>query len=229
MAWPFDKDKDQAGQPPKAGEGDKTPEKTPAELIAESVTVALKPVTEQLAGFASRMEQVEQRLTPKKPEGAASEPKPPAPPSFLDDEEGAFNARFNAALGPMAVIVYETRADGVKDRVRRSYGDTWTAFEKEIEEFLSKQDVRLRMNEAYVRNCVDMLVGRKAIESGYRFDEKTKKFFLEPAGGGTDNQGTPAPDAGLTERQRKAVTSFTKHGMTLDEYTKAMKQLEFVQ
>lgn len=197
-----------------AGEGDpkpvETPTKSPAELIAES----LKPLVE---GFQTLRDDVNNRISQF--EQANRRPEPAANtevPSVWDDE----NAAFAAHVGPVMLRQYELEARMVRQDIRREYerqgfGDMWTQFESDINAQLDgsalvqpdgKGGVRpLRGDPDYIRNVVNMIIGRAAVKAGLRLDGNKKTFFLETAGGGTPGENAPDALEGLTADQARVV------------------------
>ena len=190
----------------------KAPEKTPAELIAESLGAALKPVTDTLSAINSRLDAVEQST--RKPERTV---EPTEVPSVFDSEDAAFAHR----IGPVMIRQFELEARMVRDDVRREYeragmGDLWVQFEGEINRELEGSALvqpngqggvkPLRGDPAYIRNVVNMVIGRAAKEAGMRFDGTRKTFFLEGANGSAGNSGPEIVADGLTEEQRRVAT-----------------------
>lgn len=209
----------------------KPPEKTPAELIAESLATALKPVTDTLGAISGRLEAVE--TATRRPEREIQQTETP---SVFDNEDAAFAQR----IGPVMLRQYELEARMVRDDIRREYeraghGDVWAQYEGEINSQLEGSalvqpdghgGVRpLRGDPGYIKNIVNMIIGAAAVKAGMRFDGKNKTFFLESAGG--DSGGSHAIEAqdGLNPDQRR-VTS--RMGLTPDQVKKSMSKLKFV-
>src|SRR5216684_4887161 len=93
MSWDdlFGKKKEDGVPNPEAGAGDgKGPEKTPAELIAESLSTALKPMTDSMAALTAKVEGIEKGVV--RPSKTENQP-PPERVSVFDDEETAFGQR----------------------------------------------------------------------------------------------------------------------------------------
>jgi len=229
MAWEkiFTKDKKEAdlSNPEKKPE-DKAPEKPIAEIIAES----LKPLTEGMASLRTEIDGMKAKPAPKERAEVAS---------VLDDEDTAFAQR----LTPIMQKTLEMEARMARTDVETEYrnlgfGDLWEENRKEIDEFLNNsalvsQDaqgkaVALRGDPNYIRNVVDMVIGRTARKGGIRFDGKDKKFFLEDTtGDGGGNLSRKRLDSeGLTNKQIEAAKRF---GIPIAEFAKAAKKLDFVQ
>src|SRR2546426_8555322 len=178
---------------------DKPPEKTPAELIAES----LKPVTDALTLMKGELDALKVKTTPKEQHEV---------PSVMDDEDAAFNVR----LTPIMARQLEIEARIAKDDVEKEYktlgfGDLWEENRKGIDDFLSStslvtQDANgkpapLRGNPEYIRNVADMIIGRAVRKGGVKFDGKDKKFFLEDTtGDGTIITKKVAETEGITKK-----------------------------
>lgn len=222
MVWPLDKKIDpevKDGEPPK-------PEKTPAELIAESVSAALKPLSDKIDSYDARFGTLEQNTRKPEPKRENVEAL-----SVLDDENAAFNQR----LTPLLLRQLELEARVVKSDIkaeyaRDGYGDLWAQYETEINSVLesspavSGEGKILRGDPAYIRNVVDMVMGRAARKAGMRFDGKSKGFFLETAGGAGNESHQPEND-GMTEGQRKV---FGRMKISTDDAKKAIAKLKFV-
>ncbi len=199
------------------------PEKTPAELIAE----ALKPVTDGFSEMRTRMQTLEEQTKPQ-PKPA---PRPDEPVSILDDENLAFAQR----LTPILARQFEMESTIVRDRILREYqnsgyGDLVGQFADEINTLLDSAPLvtadgkPFRGDPQYIRNVIDMVLGRKARAAGMRFDGKSKGFFLEP-GSGSPNGGAEAPVEGISEGQRKVAE---RMGIPLDKAKDVIKKLHFV-
>lgn len=212
-------------EPPKPEEQPKPPEKTPAELIAESVNAALKPLADQFSSLSQRLEGIEQNV--KKPEKSN---EPTEVPSVFDNEDAAFATR----MTPIVMRQMEFEAKVVRNDIKREYydagfGDAWQQFATEIEATLDNSPLvdgsgkPLRGNPDYIRNTVDMIFGRAARKGGVRFG-KDKNFFLESASGSSE-QGKPNPADGMTDTQRRV---FERMGISLEDAKKTMSTLKFV-
>ena len=203
---------------------EKPPEKSPAELIAES----LKPVVEGFTQMRADIEELKNRTKP------AEKPfKPAEMPSVLDgDEDAAFNAR----LSPLVAMQLELQARVVTTDVKNEYnalgfGELWKQFEADINQQLSSSPLVspdgkiLRGNPDYIRNVVDMIIGRAARQKGLRFNGSDNRFFLEDAGGSAEAARKSEELAGINEKQRKV---FERMGVSLEDAKKTMSKLEFV-
>lgn len=224
MAWPFpDKTAD-----PEAKPGEAKAEKTPAELIAESLQSALKPLAERFDTITQRMDVIEQNT--KKPEPKVENPNIP---SVLDDEEAAFNMR----MSPVFARTLELEARVVKNDIKAEYrsagfGELLQQYEAEIDQTIDNsplvdgQNKLVRGDANYIRNVIDMIFGRAARKAGMRFDGKNKSFFLESAGGSAATQQVAAETEGMTADQ---IRVFQRMGVPLSEAKKSIAKLKFVQ
>ena len=223
MAWPFNTDESNAETKPNPeAQPNKGVEKTPAEMIADS----LAPLLESNRKMAERLEQIEQN-TIKRPE-----PRHEAEPvSVLDDENAAFAQR----IGPVMLRQLELEARIVKNDIKAEYakagyGDLWEQYESAINGVLDSTPVvtadgkPFRGNPEYIRNTVDMVFGREARKAGMQFGGKGKGFFLESATGGDGSTRVPVDD-GLSDGQRKV---FGRMKVPLEDAKKVMAKLKFV-
>jgi len=207
------------------------PEKTAAELIAEALQPLSQAITEQANAQKERFEKLEQSL--KRPEPAHREENQPL--SVLDDENAAFAQR----LTPLLARQLETEARLTRSEVKAEYiangfGDLWNQYEKEINQIvdasaLTQPDGQggfkaLRGDPQYVRNVVDMVMGRAARTAGMRFDNKSKSFFIETGGNGAEGAHAPVGD-GLTDNQRKVAQ---RMGIPLEKIKATTSKLVFV-
>jgi hypothetical protein len=224
MMWPLKKEEPVVTKP----DENKPPEKTPAELIAES----LKPLTDSMA--AMRAEMAEMR---KPPEPVRQPVKPEDPPSVLDDENAAFATR----LTPIVQRTFEIEARMAKDEVRREYeamgfGDLWRENAKVIDETLEAtglvtqnaqgQFVAQRGNPQYIRNVADMVIGRAARAGGLKHDSSKKTFFLEDTNASDPGRKPEVNESeGLSKKQIDAAKRF---GIPLADYKKSLGSLEII-
>ena len=209
MPWPFEK---KPGEPDKPEEKpvEKTESEKQAELIAQSIKDSFAPINERFAALEQKLEGMRQ------PERPAPNPEKI---SVLDDEDGAFAQR----QGPIIEATLETRADFVKREIKDQNKEAFQQFGKEIEDELSKSPVQARCIAKYVQNVVDMVLGRKLKELGYRLDTTSGRFFAEDSGGsGLD---TPVEQDGLNADQRAFLT---KQGIPLDRGKEMLKHLRIV-
>lgn len=194
----------------------------PAELIAE----ALRPFGEQFSQLNQRLSQMEENSRPKP---KAIEPQEVT--SVYEDENAAFNQR----LTPIAMRQLELEARMVKGDIQREYeglgfGDMWRQYAGEIDQFLSGSPLVaadgkvLRGDPAYIRNVVDMVLGRAARTKGLKFNGKDQTFFLESAGGGAEGSASPAND-GLSDKQRRV---FERMGVNSADGKKTLEKLQFI-
>lgn len=202
-------------------------EKSPAELIAESLKVALQPLSDAIEAQNARFNTLEQQTKREpKPEVRQGEPT-----SVLDDENLAFAQR----LTPILARQFEMESQIVRDRILREYSgsgyaDFVTQYEGEINQILdaaplaTNEGKPFRGDPQYIRNVIDMVYGRLARKGGVKLDGKSKGFFLESAHG-SDHQGTPNELEGVTENQRRVAE---RMGIPLTEIKKAAGKLHFV-
>jgi hypothetical protein len=225
MAWPnlLGKEKPPVADPEKKDE--KPPEKSPAELIAES----LRPLTEKLNAMDAKIDSY-------KPVPVVKKVEPTDIPSVLDDENAAFNAR----TGPLYQRQLETEARLALSDVKAEYADLgfgafWRENESKINAMLANTALAapdgnggfkvVRGDPDYIRNVADMFIGRAARSGGVRFNETSKSFFLEDATGSATNGGKKPDTSGLTAKQIKV---FERMGVSLEDAKKSVSKLEFV-
>ena len=206
---------------------DKPKEKTPAELIAES----LKPVIDKFDAMSKDFDEfktkaIQRPVQTREEIEQRTQQQPKA--SVFDDEDQAFAQR----MTPLAIETLNTKFELMFDRVKNEYArrigeDAWNEIEPDVRKSLEDANVNpvLRSNPQYIKNTIRMIMGEKA-ETGFRFDSKDKRFFLEDTSHAAENAAkAPKPEDGLTPRQLKAAKSF---GMPLDEYKKTLEKLEIV-
>lgn len=229
MAWfgkdgkPTDVNPEVTGTP-----GDvKPPEKTAAELIAESLGNFTQQINAKFDEFGGRMTAIEEST--RKPTPAA---EPTETPSVFENERAAFAAN----IGPVAMRQLELEARVVLREIKDEYtaagfGDMWNQFAKEISTTLENSPLvggdgrAVRGNPDYIRNTVDMIFGRAARQKGVRFNGKDQTFFLEGANGEANGGNTNAPNDGLTDKQRRI---FQRMGINPADGAKTRAKLEFV-
>lgn len=210
---------------PVVEEQPKPVEKTPAELIAESVNAALKPFADQFTAMNTRMDSIESNT--RRPQVSEEQRELP---SVFDNEDAAFNTRMTPIL--MRQMEFEARV--VRNDIKREYydsgfGDLWQQYATEIDKTLDGSPLvdgngkMLRGNPDYIRNTVDMIFGRAARQGGVKFG-KDKNFFLESASG-TSEAGKPNEADGLSDTQRRV---FERMGVSAEDGRKTMAKLKFV-
>jgi hypothetical protein len=228
MTWPFERPVN-TPTPDPVNAAERPPEKTAAELIAD----ALKPLVEAQTAFQTKLDErlhnLENQTKPREPKTPTN---PAEPISVLDDENAAFAQRMTPIL--QRQLEFESRV--VKKDIKNEYhsagyGDLWNQFEAEIDAMcdnaplVSGEGKTLRGDPQYIRNVVDMVLGRAARKAGMRFDGKSKGFFLESASSGPEAAGRGDNSDGMTELQRKVTA---RMGIPLDKAKDAIKKLHFV-
>jgi hypothetical protein len=207
------------------------PEKTPAELLAESLRSGLEPVMAKLTEVSTRLDTVEQAT--KRPARDATEGAPPSRVSVFDDEDAAIAQR----MAPLFQRQLETEArmtyNEVKSEVTaKGYGEVFEKFGAQIEQTLEGSplvgpDNKLcRGDKTYIRNVITMVIGAEAVKAGLKFNGRDRGFFIEGAGGSADGGvGTGPVNDGLNDAQRKFAT---KHGLSNDQMKASVAKLKFV-
>jgi hypothetical protein len=172
--WPNKKD-----DPPQVKTEEKPPEAPSAEALLAKMSELLNPLKESIDAQGKRMDAYEEARRPKEPV------TPNETPSVLDDENAAFNAR----LTPLAVETINLRSRMVEREVLDEL-EGFSEFIPEIKKELANTSVQVKAMpnyEAYVRNVVDMIVGREARKGGLRRDKQ--RFILEDGSSTNDNTG----------------------------------------
>lgn len=225
MSWPFEKKEEvNPAEAKPAGEEKPVAEKSPADLIADS----LRPVVESINSLSTRFDELQQNVV-RKPEERRD---PVQPTSVLDDENVAFAQR----LTPIMLRQLEVEARLVRSDIQREYnragfGEMWEQFEGEINQVLEGTPVvngegkPLRGDPQYIRNVVDMVLGRAARKAGMRFDGKNKGFFLESASGDAGHGRSEPETDGLSDGQRRVMQRMK---ISTEEAKKVMAKLKFV-
>jgi hypothetical protein len=228
----FTRNQREEADPANAAPETKPPEKSAAELIAES----LKPLLEGQAALAEavkaqgeRQASFEQRFTkqPSEADGA------PQRTSFFDDEDRAFNERAaGLAMRQLASDARYERDQVFQDYRDSGYGDFLKECRADIDKILEGTSLvdaaghPLRGNPEYIRNTVDMVIGRMARKANLKFGGKDRGFFTEGASSGTgDSTEAASAQEGLTAGQVKA---FKKWGIPLEEGKKTVAKMAFV-
>lgn len=229
MAWPqlFPK-KTNEEEPPVDPKIEVKPPETPTKSIAEMIAESLQPVRDEFA-------QIRQDINALKPTPKAREPQTIT--SVLDDEDAAFNQR----MTPILQGQLELEAKYIRDQVKSEYmdaglGDMWRQYEKDINSQLSSTQLvtpdgqggmkKLRGDEQYIRNTVDMIIGRALRANGIKFDGGNKKFFLEGSNAPNSAAGNSGPKLdGLTEKQAHIAN---RMGIPLDKFKDTVSKMEFV-
>lgn len=226
MTWPFEKPE---VKPPVEEGTEKPKEKTPAELIAESVSAALQPVLAKLGEQDARFSKLEEQTKPRE---AKERVDPSEPVSVLDDENLAFAQRITPIMARQLELESRIVRNDIKAEYEKAgYGELWAQFETEIVNVLESAPLvtndgkPFRGDPQYIRNVVDMIMGRAARAAGMRFDGKSKGFFLEPAAGSSNDSQRTVGD-GLTDAQRRVMT---RMGVPLDKAKEVIGKLHFVQ
>jgi hypothetical protein len=227
MAWNFLRKDEPVTQPvvPPNNEPPKPPEKSPAELIAD----ALKPITDSVAALNAKVDSFKPAPPPAKTTELTS---------VLDNEDAAFSQRLTPIILQNLEIEARLNLANVKQEyTTEGFGDLWKECEPEIVRELNASELtapdgkggiaRKRGNPEYIRNVVDMVLGRAARKKGLRFDGAKSTFFIEGAGSGSEStESRNADTEGLTPAQIRAARNMK---ITPAEYKKALGSLEIVQ
>ncbi len=230
MTWPFKVPEnkpavDPANANPESGPDPAKPaEKSPAEILAE----ALRPLSDKLDSFNTELTSLKESIAKPTPKPV----EPGQPLSVFDDENAAFAARMTPLFARQLELESRVVYNDIKtEYIRAGFEDLWTKYESEIKQVIDNSPLVTadgkpqRGDPQYVRNVVDMVLGRAARAAGMRFDGKTKGFFLEPAGGDAGSAPKPEGD-GLTDAQRKVME---RMGISPEKGKDTMKHLQFVQ
>jgi hypothetical protein len=201
--------------------------------VAEQIAEALQPFTTSFKefsdGLTQRLATVEEQTRKPAP---VEHPEPGTPTSVLDNEDVAFAQRLTPLMARQLELESRLVKQDIKaEYIAAGYNDLWNKFHKEIDEMVDKSPLvtadgkPLRGDPQYIRNVVDMIMGRAARAAGMRFDGKDRGFFLESASGGDDRTSGPEVD-GMTEAQRKLTS---RMGVPLDKAKDLIKnKLTFV-
>lgn len=238
MPWPFPEKKESAdpnNAEAASGEGG-APAKTPAELIAESVSAALKPLTDSMAALSTKVDAVE--AATKRP-AKVENTEPRARTSVFDDEDAAINERvYPLAERTLALEARMARNEVKIEYATKGYGEVWAQFEADINTVLENSPLvdgsgkLCRGDAGYIRNCVNMIFGKAAMAAGLKFGGKDKGFFIESAGGEVGGGGgSVTVDDGMTEGQRKVFNRMKGPDgkpITVDAAKKTLGKLKFI-
>jgi len=204
--WPNNK-KD---EPPAAKPEEKAPPQAPsAEDLLAKMSELLSPLSQKLDSQSERLAALEEARKPAPPAN-------PEIPSVLDNEDAAFRER----LTPLAVETINLRSRMVEREVLDEL-EGFSEFLPEIKKELANTSVQVKAMpnyEAYVRNVVDMIVGREARKGGLRRDKQ--RFILEEGSSASDNTGSSTQSQEDKEFLNFHVTTGKGKVVTRGEYLK---------
>jgi hypothetical protein len=208
-----------------------TTEKSPAEMLAESLATANRPLMERLESLTRELEAVKTQTT--RPVAAA---EPTSVASVFDDEDAAFAQR----IGPIAMQNLTLAAKMAYNEIKqeyhnKGYGEVFGQFEDDIKGILEGSPLLqadgqggskpCRGDYGYIRNVIDMVIGRAAIKAGMKFGGRDKGFFIEGAGGSDGSSGNAVPEDGLSDSQRRV---FSRMKVSSEDAKKTMAKLKFI-
>lgn len=247
MPWRFVKGEEH--KDPEVNGEVKPPEKTDAELLAETVNsavgtalaTALKPISDALGTVATRVESVEQRFS-KPPEkhdngGEGNGETTVSYPSVFDDEDAAIGTRVVRAVAPIMQQQYEMQANLNFNEVKseyeaKGYGELFAQFGDKIRGLVASAPLvtndgkPYRGDKEYIRRVFNMVFGEAAIQKGVKLGGKDQGFFLESTGGSPDAAGGNGGQVtGLTQEQ---ITFAKKNKIPLDAYKSTVSKMKFV-
>jgi hypothetical protein len=224
MTWnPFNK---------KAADGTPKPDeqsKSEVDQLVERLTTSLdaklderlKPVTQRVETLATEWNGIKE---------AANKPEPEKrePADITTDPE-----RWKQeALGPLQVQVVLANARITEKEVLDSLGQRWKHLLPQVQAMLDGtpwQRKALPDYKDYVKNVLDVAIGKAARENGLRYDDQNQKFFLEDANSKTE-QGDEIFDASTTwidprsGRTLTAAQQLAKLGIDPKEYAESVKK-----
>jgi hypothetical protein len=178
----------------------KPPEQSKAEaddLIARmsaSFQETIKPLQAKIDSYETRFSTIEQSV--KRPEPKVEQPEVP---SVLDDEDAAFARR----QMPQNVAIVQLNARITEGEIfREMEANGWGGYIPEVREQLDNTDIVVKGQPTYpnyVRNTVTMVIGKRAMEKGLKFDSGKNSFFLEDSSKGTTSSSDNASRNKLME------------------------------
>jgi hypothetical protein len=242
MPWKFGNSND-----PEAGNGHgvevqgEPPKKSDAELLAETVSAALKPLQDAMTEIKTKQDSFEQRFAkPADKSGEGGEANRVQFASVFEDEDAAINQRVMAAVGPIMQGQLEMQAQMNRERVWKKYeqkgfGPTLSQFVDRINQLIDAKPLVVangqggwkacRGDVAEIEASINQVLGEAAAQAGLRFDGKSKSFFIESANGGDGSSVSSSAGDGLTDQQRKM---FGKMGVPVAEAQKTISKLKFI-
>jgi len=134
------------------------------------------------------------------------------------DAEKAFSER----TAPIVLGVLDTQASlarrSVQEEMTQKYKD-WHLFAEEIDEMAKKNPVQAKANPEFWRNVYLIVKGRHAEEIATDRQNKSGKFFIEPASSSITLQddANKKPEDKLTQKE---IEYATKMGVPLAQYAK---------
>jgi hypothetical protein len=202
----------------KTAEPPKTEEKPPVAPSAEELLAKmgelLGPIKDWQEKTSTRLDAMEEARKPKEP------PEEPVENvSVLDDENAAFNQR----LTPLAIETINLRARMTEREVLDETMSGWQEFLPAVKAELANTQVQVKAMpnyESYVRNVVDMIVGREARKGGLKRDKS--RFVLEDATSVNDNGTLNASSQEDKDFLNFHVTTGKGKVVTRGEYLKRM-------
>jgi len=204
--WPNNKKEE---PPAVKQEGEKPPQAPSAEELLAKMGELLSPLSAKMDSFAERLAAAEEARKPKEPVNTEI-------PSVLDNEDAAFNQR----LTPLAVETVNLRSRMIEREVLDEL-EGFSEFLPEIRKELASTNVQVKAMpnyEAYVRNVVDMVVGREARKGGLRRDKQ--RFVLEDGSSSSDNTGSSTQSQEDRDFLNFHVTTGKGKVVTRGEYLK---------
>lgn len=192
---------------------EKPPEKKPEETKTElSGDALLAKMSELLAPLATSIETFKNETNTRFEAIAKLNEKPAErrdPASLLDDEQKWTEEK----LGPIAIATVNANARITENEIFSELREGgWSEFIPAIKETLSKTPIQVKAEgyEGYVRNVVDMIIGRESRKNGLK--RKGNSFILEDASSSTNNdQTSQVAQADKDFLNFEVVTSKGKH------------------
>ena len=157
-----------------------------------------------------------------KPKPADTNTAPTYKQDWGEDADAAFNERFATATSPLIGTVLDTRASiskrNVMEVLDKQYHD-WSLFADEIDELAKTAGLQQKVQEDFWKNCYFVVKGKHHDEIVRDTNQKSGKFWSEPAGSSVTVRGDENKDPKdlLTDEDKRVAAGL---GVPLDIYAK---------
>ena len=227
MAWPGKMDKDEISKE-LFGESAEQVKARLAKL--DTIEGSLKATGETIDKQNKLIEDLSNNIKAMKVSSPyESTPKPEntnTAPTFKadwgEDADAAFQERFASATSPLIGTVLDTRASiskrNVMEVLDKQYHD-WALFADEIDELAKTAGLQQKVQEDFWKNCYWVCKGKHHDEIVRDQNQKSGKFWSEPAGSSVVVRGDENRDPKdlLTDEDKKVAAGL---GVPLEIYAK---------
>lgn len=164
------------------------------------------------------------------PRGVVGDPPPnpagPEPTSFLQDEDRAFEERFDKRIDPVLRTTLSIGAQTAKTQAQTKFPREFKRWGTEIDEAVSKAHPQQLIVPEFWDNVVNMIKGLHMDEITTEVRKGEGDFFVEGSGGppppGDKKEG---PEHELSDEEKKIAD---KMGVSHENYLKQRKEMTYV-